>query len=74
MSAESREREAWEQRYKHAKAAGNWEAIAREHDGTDKHPTPDECRALAAWMHEYAEADARAEAAFRALAAEGAPQ
>lgn len=65
MSA--REREAWEARFKHAKAARTWDAIASEHEGTDKRPSSAECRILAAWMAAYEEADAKAEAAFRAL-------
>ena len=34
---------------------------------TGKLPTPAECRILADWMAAYEEADANAEAAFRAL-------
>ena len=45
-----REREAWENRYKHGKASRTWEAIARENEGTDKLPTSAECRILADWM------------------------
>ena len=63
-----REHEAWENRYKHGKAARAWDAIAREHEGSDKKPTPAECRILAEWMAAYEAADAAAEAAFRALA------
>lgn len=66
----TREHEAWENRIKHAKAARTWAAVAREHEGTDKKPTPAECRILAEWMGEYEAADAKAEAAFRALAAD----
>jgi hypothetical protein len=68
MSAETREREAWESRYKHGKAARTWDAIAHENEGTDKRPTPAECRILAEWMAAYEAADAAAEAAFRSLA------
>lgn len=64
-----REHEAWENRYKHGKAARTWDAIAVENEGTDKRPTSAECRILAEWMYAYEEADAKAEAAFRALAA-----
>lgn len=60
--------EAWEARYKHGKAARTWAAIAVEHEGTDKRPTPAECQVLAAWMSAYEAADAAAEAAFAALA------
>ncbi len=70
MSAEMREREAWESRYKHARAARNWEAISLENEGTDKLPTSAECRILADWMAAYEAADAAAEAAFRRLTAE----
>ena len=69
MAAEQREREAWENRYKHAKASRTWAAIAVEHEGNDKKPTPEECRILAEWMAAYEEADAVAEKAFRELAA-----
>lgn len=62
-----REHEAWERRYKHAKASRTWAAIASEHEGTDKRPTSAECRILADWMAAYEAADAAAEAAFRAL-------
>ena len=65
-----REREAWENRYKHAKASRAWAAIAVENEGTDKKPTPAECRVLADWMAAYEAADADAEAAFRALSTE----
>ncbi len=68
MSA--REHEAWESRYKHGKASRTWAAIAVEHEGTDKRPTPAECSILAEWMAAYEAADAAAEAAFRALAAQ----
>lgn len=63
-----REREAWENRYKHGKASRTWAAIAQEHEGTDKRPAPAECLVLAEWMAAYEAADASAEAAFRALA------
>lgn len=63
-----REHEAWENRYKHGKASRTWDAIAVEHEGTSKMPTPAECRILAEWMAAYEAADAKAEAAFRALA------
>jgi len=69
MSAELREREAWENRYRHGKASRTWAAVAVENEGTGKLPTPAECRILAEWMAAYEEADAKAEAAFRALAA-----
>lgn len=65
-----REREAWDNRYKHGKASRAWDAIAVENEGTDKRPTPAECRILADWMAAYEAADATAEAAFRVLAAE----
>jgi hypothetical protein len=68
MSVELREREAWENRYKHAKASRTWAAIADENERTGKLPTPAECRILADWMSAYEAADAAAEAAFRALA------
>ena len=66
----NREHEAWESRYKHAKAARAWDAIAAENEGTDKRPTSAECRILAEWMAAYEAADAVAEAAFRALTSE----
>ncbi len=66
----NREHEAWENRYKHGKASRTWDAIATEHEGTDKRPPPAECRILAEWMAAYEAADATAEAAFRALAAQ----
>ena len=61
--------EAWENRYKHGRAARTWDAIAHEHEGTSKRPTPAECRVLAEWMTAYEVADAAAEKAFHALAA-----
>ncbi len=64
-----REREAWENRFKHVKASQTWGAVARENEGTSKLPTPAECLILAEWMAAYADADATAEAAFRALSA-----
>jgi hypothetical protein len=68
VSAEMREREAWENRYKHGKASRTWDAIARENEASGKLPTPAECRILADWMAAYEAADAAAEKAFRALA------
>lgn len=68
MSAEVREREAWENRYKHGKASRAWDAVAQENGVTGKLPTPAECRILSEWMAAYEAADAAAEAAFRALA------
>lgn len=65
-----REQEAWERRYKHGKASRTWAAVAVENEGTNKKPSPAECLILAEWMAAYEEADAKAEAAFRALAAE----
>lgn len=65
-----REREAWENRYKHGKASRTWAAIAIENEGTGKRPTPAECRVLSEWMAAYEAADAAAEAAFRDLATE----
>jgi hypothetical protein len=70
VSAEMREREAWENRYKHGKASRTWEAVARENEASGKLPPPAECRILAEWMAAYEAADAAAEAAFRALAAD----
>jgi hypothetical protein len=64
-----REREAWENRYKHGKAARTWDAIASEHEGTTKKPTTAECKILAEWMAAYEAADAVAEKAFRELRA-----
>lgn len=74
MSAELREREAWENRYKHGKASRTWAAIADEHEASGKLPTPAECRILADWMAAYEEADANAEAAFRALTVATQPE
>lgn len=65
-----REHEAWENRYKHGKAARTWDAIATENEGTEKRPASAECRILAEWMAAYETADAAAEAAFRALASQ----
>jgi hypothetical protein len=64
MSTEASDRaqEAWEQRYKHGKAARTWDAIAEE--------KPEKAalyRTLAAWMAAYEQADAEAEQAFRDL-------
>lgn len=65
-----REREAWDNRYKHGKASRTWAAIAIENEGTDKRPSSAECRILSEWMAAYEAADAAAEKAFRALATE----
>lgn len=61
---ETREHEAWEARYKHAKAARTWDAVAQEKP--DRRAVSE---ILARWMYAYEAADAEAEAAFRALAA-----
>lgn len=74
MSAEMREREAWENRYKHGKASRTWAAVADENEGTDKLPTSAECRILAEWMAAYEAADAAAAAAFQALASQPKPE
>jgi hypothetical protein len=58
--------EAHDQRYKHGRAARTWDQIASE--GT---PYADVQRILAQWMYAYEAADARAERAFRKLAARG---
>jgi hypothetical protein len=62
--ARDRENEAWIQRYKHGKAARIWAAIAEEQPARRE-----VCEVLAQYMADYEEADAKAEAAFRALAA-----
>lgn len=62
-SARRRASEAWEQRYKHAKAARNWEEIAEERPAT-----AEVSKALGRWMRAYEEADAQAEAAFQNIA------
>jgi hypothetical protein len=64
MNAREREGEAHEQRYKHGKAARQWEAVAveRPQDAAT-------CEILARWMLAYEAADAEAERAFRELAA-----
>ena len=65
-AARQREAEAHEQRYKHGKAARTWEEVATE--------SPERARVselLAEWMYAYEAADAKAEKAFRELAAEG---
>lgn len=64
-AAETRAREAWDARFRHARAASIWDAIARER--------PERARVseiLARWMAAYAVADAEAERAFLALATE----
>ena len=67
-AARSREQEAWDQRYKHGKAAKIWAAIVVE-----KPDTAEVSRILARWMAAYEAADAEAERAFRELAARGTP-
>jgi hypothetical protein len=62
--AKQRAREAWDQRFKHAKAASAWAAIAHE-----KPESAAVSEVLANWMSAYADADAAAEKAFCALAA-----
>jgi len=64
--AEGREQEAWDQRYKHGKAARTWDAIAAE--STDEVRRA-ECAILAKWMAAYEAADAQAEQSFRDLRA-----
>lgn len=61
-AAASRAREAWEQRFKHVKAAGQWAAIAHERPETRA-----VSEVLATWMDAYATADAEAEKAFCAI-------
>ena len=58
--AERREREAWEARFRHVRAANIWTSVGEE--------TPERrelCAILSAWQEAYADADAKAEAAFR---------
>ena len=65
VEAFGRAEEAWDQRYKHGKAARTWDAIAVE--------SPHRARVskiLSEWMAAYEAADAAAEEAFRTLAAE----
>jgi hypothetical protein len=64
-AARMREREAWDQRYKHSKAANAWLASAKELPASTNL-----AEILAEWMTAYADADAAAERAFRALAVE----
>jgi hypothetical protein len=67
-AARSREAEAWDQRYKHGKAARIWAAIVEE-----KPDTAEVSRILARWMSAYEAADAAAEREFRELAAKATP-
>jgi hypothetical protein len=67
-AAASRAREAWKQRFRHAKAASAWAAHAHE-----KPDTREVSEVLAAWMDAYATADAEAEKAFCAIAARVSP-
>jgi hypothetical protein len=65
VEASERAEEAWDQRYKHGKAARAWDAVAIE--------SPHRARVsqiLSEWMAAYEAADAAAEKAFRTLAAE----
>lgn len=64
-AAEMRAREAWDARFRHARAASTWDAIARERP---EHARVNET--LARWMAAYADSDAEAERAFLALATE----
>lgn len=62
--AEDRARDAWDQRYKHGKAARTWAAVAQET------PARREIgEVLAKWMSAYEAADAEAEKAFSEIAA-----
>jgi hypothetical protein len=63
-AANDRAMEAWDQRYKHGKAARTWDAIAEE-----KPARRELSKILAEWMYAYAASDARAEKAFRELGA-----
>ena len=63
-AARLRESEAWDQRFKHSKAQNAWAQVADE-----KPDTREVSEILATWMGEYADADAKAERAFRDLAA-----
>jgi transcription elongation factor GreA-like protein len=64
-SARRREGEAYEERYKHGKAARIWDRIV-----TENPEQAEVSRALAEWMNDYEVADAKAEAAFRRIASE----
>jgi hypothetical protein len=64
-AARMRAREAWDQRYKHSKAANVWLASASEFPVSARLS-----EILAEWMTAYADADAAAERAFEAVAAE----
>jgi hypothetical protein len=64
--AASRASDAWDQRYKHGKAARTWDAIARE--SPERREVSE---ILANWMAAYEAADAEAEKAFQELAAKG---
>jgi hypothetical protein len=69
VEASERAEHAWEQRYKHGKAARTWAAVAVE--------SPHRARVsqiLAEWMAAYEAADAAAEKAFRTLAVEEPPR
>lgn len=62
--AERRAEEAWEQRYKHGKAARTWGAIASEKPAEAELYT-----ILSDYMAEYEAADAKAQKRFQELAA-----
>ena len=61
--AEDRANEAWDQRYKHVKAASAWQAAA-----CGRPESREVSEILAKWMSAYSDADAAAERAFRELA------
>lgn len=62
--ASDRAEDAWAQRYKHGKASRTWDAVAREQPQREAI-----CKILAEYMAAYEAADAKAERAFRELAA-----
>jgi len=63
---ERRAAEAWDQRYKHAKAAKEWARIAAKEENPHRRQLYE---TLASWMVAYADADAEHERQFSETAA-----
>ncbi len=66
--ASKRAEHAWNERYKHGRAARIWDAVV-----TEEPQRAEVARILGQWMAAYEAADAEAERAFRDLAAGGTP-
>ena len=64
---ENRAAEAWDQRFKHVKAANNWTGLAAEETNPHRKMLYE---TLASWMAAYADADAKYELQFRQAAAD----